>query len=76
MADPLDDLRKAMKRAHMTEREKFIDDVSDLIVRLIVFLALTTITWAILHSIFALAVTWLQVAAAFMLFNIIKSLFR
>ena len=60
----------------MTDQEKFIDDISDYIVRLIVFLTITTIVWAILHLIFVLPVTWLQVAGAFILFNLVKSLVR
>ena len=60
----------------MTDREKFIDDVSDIIVRLALFLTFTTIVWAILHLIFVLPVTWLQVAGAFMLSNLVRSLFR
>ena len=72
----LDELQKGIKRAQMTDREKFIDDVSDLIVRLVVFLAITTIVWAILHLIFVLPVTWLQVLGAFILFNLVKSLSR
>jgi hypothetical protein len=76
MSDPVDDFRKMMKRAQMTEKEKFIDDVSDIIVRLIVFLAVTASVWAILHLIFILPVTWIQVAGAFILFNLVRSLFR
>ena len=72
----LDELQKGIKRAQMTDREKFIDDVSDLIVRLVVFLAITTIVWAILHLTFILPVTWIQVAGAFILFNLVKSLVR
>ena len=72
----LDELQKGLKRARMTDREKFIDDVSDIIVKLTVFLAITTIVWAILHLIFVLPVTWLQVAGAFILFNLVKSLVR
>jgi hypothetical protein len=72
----LDELQKGLIRAQMTDREKFIDDVSDFIVRLIVFLAVTTSVWAILHLIFVLPVTWLQVAGAFILFNLVRSLFR
>ena len=72
----LDELQKSIKRAQMTDREKFIDDVSDIIVRLIVFLAVTTTVWAILHLIFVLPVTWIQVTGAFILFNLVRSLFR
>ena len=72
----LDELQKGIKRAQMTDREKFIDDVSDIIVRLIVFLAVSTTVWAILHLIFVLPVTWIQVAGAFILFNLVRSLFR
>ena len=72
----LDEIQKGLKRAQMTDREKFIDDVSDVIVRLVVFLAITTIVWAILHLIFVLPVTWIQVAGAFILFNLVRSLFR
>ena len=72
----LDELQKGLKRAQMTDREKFIDDVSDVIVQLTVFLAVSTIVWAILHLIFVLPVNWLQVAGAFILFNLVRSLFR
>ena len=72
----LDELQKGIKRAQMTDREKFIDDVSEVIVRLTVFLAITTVVWAILHLIFVLPVNWLQVAGAFILFNLVRSLFR
>ena len=72
----LDELQKGIKRAQMTDREKFIDDVSEVIVRLTVFLAITTVVWAILHLIFVLPVNWLQVAGAFILFNLVKSLSR
>ena len=72
----LDELQKGIKRAQMTDQEKFIDDVSDIIVRLTVFLAITTTVWAILHLIFILPVTWIQVAGAFILFNLVRSLFR
>ena len=72
----LDELRKGIKRAQMTDQEKFIDDVSDIVVALIVLLALTTTIWAILHLVFVLPVTWLQVFGAFILFNLVRSLFR
>ena len=76
MADPIDDLRKAMKRAQMTEKEKTVDDISNILAGIVILLLISTSFWAILHLIFLLQVTWLQVFGALVLLNLVRSLFR
>jgi hypothetical protein len=76
MADPLDDLLKTMKRAQMTDKERMIDDWSSTLVGFVMLWLVTTSFWVILHFIFLLPVTWLQVFGALVLINLVKSLFR
>jgi predicted permease len=75
MADPIDDLLKTMKRAQMTDKERIIDDWSSILAGIVILLLVSTSFWAILHFIFLLPVTWLQVAGALVLINLVKSLF-
>ena len=76
MADPLDDLRKMMKRAQMTDKERIIDDWSSILAGITILLLVSTSFWAILHLIFFLPVTWLQVVGALVLLNLVKYMFR
>ena len=76
MSDPVDDFRKMMKRAQMTDKERIIDDWSSILAGFVMLLLVPTSFWAILHFIFLLPVTWLQVAGALVLINLVKSLFR
>jgi predicted permease len=76
MADPHDDLLKALKRANMTKQEKFIDDWSSILAGITILLLISTSFWVILHLIFLLPVTWLQVVGALVLLNLVKYMFR
>jgi predicted permease len=71
-----DDLLKALKRAQMTDKERIIDDWSSILSGFVILLLVSTSFWAILHFIFLLPVTWLQVFGALVLLNLVKSLFR
>jgi predicted permease len=76
MSDPVDDFSKMMKRAQMTEKEKTVDDISNILAGIVILLLVSTSFWAIIHFIFLLPVTWLQVFGALVLLNLVKSLFR
>ena len=76
MSDSLDNLYRTMKRAQMTDTEKTVDDISSIIAGIVILLLVSTSFWAILHLIFVLPVTWLQVFGALVLFNLVRSLFR
>ena len=60
----------------MTDTEKTVDDISSIIAGIVILLLVSTSFWAILHLIFVLPVTWLQVFGALVLFNLVRSLFR
>ena len=60
----------------MTDKERNIDDWSSILAGIAILLLVSTSFWAILHFIFLLPVTWLQVLGALVLFNLVKSLFR
>ena len=66
-------LQKSIKRSQMTDKEKLIDDWSSIFAGIVILLLVSTTVWAIIHFIFALAVTWLQVFGALVLFNLAKS---
>ena len=76
MTDPVDDFRKMMKRAQMTDKERIIDDWSSVIAGIVILLLVSTSFWVILHLIFLLPVTWLQVVGALVLLNLVKYMFR
>jgi hypothetical protein len=76
MADPLDDLLKTMKRARMTDKERTVDDISNILAGIVILLLISTSFWVILHLIFLLPVTWLQVVGALVLLNLVKYMFR
>jgi len=60
----------------MTSKERIIDDGSSILAGIFILLMNSTTFWAILHLIFLLPVTWLQVFGALVLLNLVKSLFR
>ena len=72
----LDELQKGLKRARMTDQERTVDDISGILAGIVILLLASTTVWAILHLIFVLPVTWLQVLGALVLSNLVRSLFR
>ena len=69
-------IQRGIKRAQMTDQERTVDDIASIIAGIVILLLVSTTVWAILHLIFILPVNWLQVTGAFILFNLVRSLFR
>jgi hypothetical protein len=72
---------EALNEARMTEEERGIHKAEKLGATLgkliggtVALLFLSATVWAILHYVFVLSVTWVQVLGAMVLFNIFKNL--
>ena len=72
---------EALNEARMTEEERRIykaeklgASFGKLIGDTVALLILSATIWAILHYVFVLSVTWVQVLGAMVLFNLFKSL--
>ena len=60
----------------MTDKERTVDDISNILAGIVILLLISTSFWVILHLIFLLPVTWLQVVGALVLLNLVKYMFR
>ena len=78
----VDKFIESLKTMNMTEKEKKLYKAEklgaafgELVVMTGAFLLLSTFVWAILHYVFVLSVTWVQVLGAMFLFNLFKNIF-
>lgn len=72
---------EALHEARMTEEERKVykagklgASFGELIGATVALLVLSATTWAILHYVFVLSVTWVQVLGAMVLFNLFKNI--
>lgn len=71
------ELLKTLKDMQKTEAEKAAESIGEQLGKafglLVAFLILVSIVWSILHFVFALQFSWLQVMGAMVLINLVKN---
>lgn len=60
-----------MKTQSKTDQQVYVE----FIVQLVTFLIISTLVWVVLHFIFLLSVTWLQVVGSYFLAGVLKHFF-